>query len=157
MVTACASFARRATGISRSDRARSLAFADSIPARCLASNRRARPAAVVEGSGGSAESSVAATSTRCRSSATSASPRNNWDCAMATSTCPALTPRSRRLIGPIPRSKVPTTSSRSTNSANAATPEVAVSEGSGAPIRTRFRRCLPRRTLFTDKVLLPLG
>ena len=67
---------------------------------------------------------------------------------------PALTPRSRRLIDPMPRSKMPTTSSLSTNSASAATPEVAVSDGSAAPIRTRFPTRPRRRILFTDKVLL---
>ena len=50
-----------------------------------------------------------------------------------------------------------TTSSFSTNSATAATPDVAVSDGSGAPIQTRFRAGLRRRTLFTDRVLFPLG
>ncbi|MEI2778517.1 MAG: hypothetical protein V9G19_21630 [Tetrasphaera sp.] len=43
------------------------------------------------------------------------------------------------------------------NSASAATPEIPVNDGSGAPIRTRFRTRPRPRTLFTDKVLLLAG
>lgn len=118
------------------------ARAVTIPARCPAPNRRARP--------GTSDSSVAATSARCRSSTTSASAPRNCDCAIATSSSPADAPRSRWLIDrshgrtgsphrvcpPTPRSP--------------RRPEVAVSDASGAPNQTRwrprFRTDLPRRT-----------
>ncbi|CAN5231384.1 hypothetical protein BH20ACT5_BH20ACT5_13970 [soil metagenome] len=47
--------------------------------------------------------------------------------------------------------------SRSVNSATALSPENAVSDPSGAPMRTRFRLPVPLRMLFTEKVPLPFG
>ena len=67
-----------------------------------------------------------------------------------TSTCPAVCPRARDLIGPTAASNAPITSSRSTSSVTAAIPATGVSEASGAPITTRCFRSRPcLRNLFT--------
>jgi hypothetical protein len=63
----------------------------------------------------------------------------SWDCARPTNGSPAVAPRARFLIDPMPRSNVATTSSFSTNSATAVTPDVAVSDWCGKPIDLRCR------------------
>ena len=60
-----------------------------------------------------------------------------------------MNPRSRVLIGPIAASNSLIIPSRSTSSVTAAIPENRVSDGSGAPIRTRRRNRRISRTLPT--------
>ncbi len=60
-----------------------------------------------------------------------------------------VNPRSRALIGPIAASNCLIMFRRSTNSVTAAIPDTGVSDGSGAPIRTRRRNRAISRTLPT--------
>ena len=62
--SAAISAARRAAGSSGSAMPSSRAVADSIPASCSAPNRRARLAAVVDGTGGTADNRCHAASGR---------------------------------------------------------------------------------------------
>ena len=72
---------------------------DSTAAHCPSQNLRARPAAVVEPSPGTGVNPCPATSARCRSNPTRKSSPHNCAAAIPTSTCPAVNPRSRDLIG----------------------------------------------------------
>ena len=156
MVTRPVNSTRRDAGSVCTNRATSAATPRSMPASLSSSKRRPRPAAVVAGTAGTADSQAVAGSLRCRSRPTIASAPSSCACASATSNCPPDTPRSRCLIRPTPRSSTSITSSLPISSASAATPDMPVSRGSGAPIRTRFGPRRRRRTLFTDKVLLPV-
>jgi hypothetical protein len=69
--------------------------------------------------------------------------------AIPTNTSPAVCPRRRCLNDPIAASNRPITSSRSTSSVTAISPENRVSDSSGAPTCTRARRARRLRTLRT--------
>ena len=66
-----------------------------------------------------------------------------------------VNPRRRFLIGPMCRSNVGANSNWSANSVSAANPEQPVNDGSGAPIRTRYRTGLTASTVATERVPLP--
>ena len=95
-------------------------------------------------------STFPAASARCRSSPTRKSSPANCAAAIPTSNYPPEKPRSRVLIDPIARSNSLIMFKRSTSSVTATSPENWVSDGSGAPTRTRRRnrrisRILPTR------------
>jgi hypothetical protein len=111
----------------------------------------ASPAAVVDASPGTGVSTCPAVSARCRSSPTRKSSPHSCAAAIPTSTCPALNPRSRALIGPTASSSRSITASRSHNSVTAVSPENLVSDSS-APTCTRAHRARLPRTLRTRQV-----
>jgi hypothetical protein len=95
-----------------------------------------------------------AASARWRSSPTRKSSPASCAEANPTSNWPPEKPRSRALIDPIARSNSLIMFRRSTNSVTATIPDTGVSDGSGAPTRTRRRNRRISRTLPMANVWL---
>jgi len=80
---------------------------------------------------------------------------HNWAAPRLSRNSPAVNPRCRFLIGPMCRSNIGANSNWSANSVSPANPEQPVNDGSGAPIRTRYRTGLTASTVATERVPLP--
>src|SRR5664280_1492392 len=133
-----------------------LARAVSIPASWTGPNRPASLPAVVLGATGASVNRALPASARTRSIPVGQSWPASCAVAIPSSSWPPVNPRARCLIGPIPRSSAPTIPNRAVTSSTAANPASAVSDPSGAPIRTRRAgrladRFLPR-SLLTEQV-----
>ena len=149
IVTASHSAAARCGASSASIAAEMSPIPVSTARHCPSDNRRASPAAVVAANPGTGVSTCPATSTRWRSNPTRKSSPASCAHAIPTNSCPPDNPRSRTLIGPIAASNNRIMPSRSTSSLTAAIPDTGVSDGSGAPTRTRRRNRRISRTLPT--------
>ena len=148
------------TGPSASAAARSAGSSDSIrlvttDRPCSTAShwagviRRASPAAVVDARPGTGVICWPAASARWRSSPVRKSSPASCAAAIPVSSSPAPKPRSRCLTGPTAASSAPITPSRPHSSLTAARPAFAVSDLSGAPIRTCCRSGFLPRILLT--------